>query len=77
MSADEDPTPRELRLMEDRLRSRLEEATYQDQLTRLPNRTVAEQIVVLRRGRVACDELRPGRLGANELRALYEEKTRA
>jgi diguanylate cyclase (GGDEF)-like protein/PAS domain S-box-containing protein len=26
-----------------RLRSRLEEATYQDQLTRLPNRTVAEQ----------------------------------
>jgi heme exporter protein A len=38
---------------------------------------VAQQIVVLRRGRVACDQQAPGGLPAAELRALYEEKTRA
>jgi heme exporter protein A len=38
---------------------------------------VAHQIVVLRRGRVACDQLYPEGLGAPALRALYEETTRA
>jgi heme exporter protein A len=37
---------------------------------------VAEQVVILRRGRVAFDETR-GRFAPAELRALYEEKTRA
>jgi hypothetical protein len=37
---------------------------------------VAHQIVVLRRGRVACDQT-TGRIAPGELRALYEEKTRA
>ena len=38
---------------------------------------VAEQIVVLRRGRVVFDAVVAGRIGAPELRALYEEKTHA
>jgi heme exporter protein A len=36
---------------------------------------VAEQVVVLRRGRVVCDQT-GGRMGAGDLRSLYEEKTR-
>ena len=38
---------------------------------------VAEHVVVLRRGRVAHDEHRPGGFGADALRALYAERTRA
>jgi heme exporter protein A len=38
--------------------------------------SVAEQVVVLRRGRVSFDETRPS-FSPAELRALYEEKTRA
>jgi ABC-type multidrug transport system ATPase subunit len=38
--------------------------------------SVADQAVILRRGRVAHDETRPGGFRAAELRALYEEKTR-
>jgi ABC-type hemin transport system ATPase subunit len=38
---------------------------------------VADQAVILRRGRVAFDEARPARYDAASLRALYEEKTRA
>ncbi len=37
---------------------------------------VADQVVILRRGRVVFDETRPGGFGADALRALYEEKTR-
>jgi len=37
---------------------------------------VADQVVILRRGRVVFDEIRPGGFGAGVLRALYEEKTR-
>ncbi len=37
---------------------------------------VAEHVVVLRRGRVAHDESRPGGFGAEALRALYAERTR-
>jgi ABC-type multidrug transport system ATPase subunit len=37
--------------------------------------TVAEHVVVLRRGRVAFDQTRP-RFAAPEVRALYEEHTR-
>ncbi len=37
---------------------------------------VADQVVILRRGRVVFDEGRPGG-GVDALRALYEEKTRA
>ena len=32
--------------------------------------------MILRRGRVVFDEVRPGGFGAEALRALYEEKTR-
>jgi heme exporter protein A len=39
--------------------------------------SVAEHVLVLRRGRVAHDEVRPGGYGAATLRALYEERTRA
>jgi heme exporter protein A len=38
---------------------------------------VAEHVVVLRRGRVAHDEHRAGGFGADGLRALYTERTRA
>jgi heme exporter protein A len=38
---------------------------------------VAEHVVILRRGRVGLDQHRAGRFPAHELRALYEEKTRA
>ena len=38
---------------------------------------VAEHVVVLRRGRVAHDETRAGGFGADALRALYAERTRA
>jgi ABC-type multidrug transport system ATPase subunit len=38
---------------------------------------VAEHVVVLRRGRVAHDEVRAGGFGAEALRALYAESTRA
>jgi heme exporter protein A len=38
---------------------------------------VAEHVVVLRRGRVAYDETRPGGFGAEALRAIYSERTRA
>ncbi len=38
---------------------------------------VAEHVVVLRRGRVAHDETRAGGFGAETLRALYAERTRA
>ncbi|HVZ73007.1 MAG TPA: ABC transporter ATP-binding protein [Polyangia bacterium] len=37
---------------------------------------VAEHVVVLRRGRVAHDETRDGRFGAEALRTLYAERTR-
>ena len=36
---------------------------------------VAEHVVVLRRGRVAHDESRPGGFGAEALRAIYAERT--
>jgi heme exporter protein A len=38
---------------------------------------VAEHVVILRRGRVAHDEVRAGGFGAEALRALYAERTRA
>jgi heme exporter protein A len=38
---------------------------------------VADHAVILRRGRVVLDETRPARYTAADLRALYEEKTRA
>lgn len=38
---------------------------------------VATHVVVLRRGRVAYDERRPGGWSADQVRALYEEKTGA
>ena len=38
---------------------------------------VAEHVVVLRRGRVAHDESRPGGFGAEALRAIYAERTHA
>ena len=38
---------------------------------------VAAHVVVLRRGRVAHDEVRPGGYDAYTLRALYQERTRA
>jgi heme exporter protein A len=37
---------------------------------------VAEHVVIMRRGRTAHDEARPARFRADELRALYAEKTR-
>jgi heme exporter protein A len=37
---------------------------------------VAEHLVILRRGRTALDEVRPGGYRPDELRALYAEKTR-
>jgi ABC-type hemin transport system ATPase subunit len=39
--------------------------------------TVAEHVVVLRRGRVAHDEVRAGGFPAEALRALYHERTHA
>jgi heme exporter protein A len=39
--------------------------------------SVATQLVILRRGRVACDDTRPGGFTAAAVRALYEERTRA
>jgi heme exporter protein A len=38
---------------------------------------VAEHVLILRRGRVAFDDVQEGRWRPDELRALYEEKTRA
>jgi ABC-type sulfate/molybdate transport systems ATPase subunit len=38
---------------------------------------VAAHVVVLRRGRVVHDETRAGGFGAEALRALYAERTRA
>jgi heme exporter protein A len=38
---------------------------------------IAEHVLVLRRGRVAHDEARPGGFGAEALRALYAERTNA
>ena len=37
---------------------------------------VADQVVILRRGRVVFDETRPGGFGAEAVRATYEAKTR-
>jgi heme exporter protein A len=37
---------------------------------------IADQVVILRRGRVVFDDTRPGGFGAEALRSLYEEKTR-
>ncbi len=37
---------------------------------------VAEQVVIMRRGRVGCDRILKERLSGAELRALYEEMTR-
>jgi len=39
--------------------------------------SVATQLVILRRGRVALDETRPGGWSADEVRRTYEEKTGA
>jgi heme exporter protein A len=38
--------------------------------------SVADQVVILRRGRVSFDEARPAAFRPDELRALYAEKTR-
>jgi heme exporter protein A len=38
---------------------------------------VADQVVILRRGRVVFDETRPGGFGVEAVRAAYESKTRA
>jgi ABC-type multidrug transport system ATPase subunit len=38
---------------------------------------IAEHALVLRRGRVVFDEARPGGFGAEALRAVYRERTRA
>jgi ABC-type hemin transport system ATPase subunit len=37
---------------------------------------VADQVVILRRGRVVFDETRGGGFGAEAVRAAYESKTR-
>jgi ABC-type hemin transport system ATPase subunit len=37
---------------------------------------VADQVVILRRGRVVFDETRAGGFGAEAVRAAYEAKTR-
>ncbi len=37
---------------------------------------VADQVLVVRRGRLLCDETRPGGFSSETVRALYQEKTR-
>ncbi len=37
--------------------------------------SVADQVVILRRGRVVFDETRPGGFGGDQLRAIYQERT--